>query len=187
MIDSMVDSLIGSASQKRVHSKSQKRDRSKSQNWEYYRFWNYPKIGYITALNYNAGTYPLDRLVKEAREEHEEALKQYEVSSLVRDSSEKALKDKLKDAGKKGDEDKQNQIANQLLELQEADSGAPILKRYKTNDASPEALAELEKHNPNGILVCRDELVGLLSSLDKNDSDSGRAFYLEGWNGNKPY
>lgn len=136
---------------------------------------------------FNAGTYPLDRLVKEAREEHEEALKQYEVSSLVRDSSEKALKDKLKDAGKKGDEDKQNQIANQLLELQEADSGAPILKRYKTNDASPEALAELEKHNPNGILVCRDELVGLLSSLDKNDSDSGRAFYLEGWNGNKPY
>ncbi len=63
MIDSMVDSLIGSASQKRDRSKSQKRDRSKSQkrdrsksqNWEYYRFWNYPKIGYITALNYNAG------------------------------------------------------------------------------------------------------------------------------------
>ena len=51
MIDSMVDSLIGSASQKRVHSKSQKRDRSKSQNWEYYRFWNYPKIGYITAFS----------------------------------------------------------------------------------------------------------------------------------------
>lgn len=136
---------------------------------------------------FNAGTYPLDRLVKEAREEHVEALKQYEVSSLVRDSNEKALKDKLKEASKKTDVEKQKQIASQLLELQESDSGAPILKRYKTNDASPEALAELEKRNPNGILVCRDELVGLLSSLDRNDSDSGRAFYLEGWNGNKPY
>ena len=40
MIGSMVDSLIGSASQKRVHSKSQ--------NWEYYRFRNDTNIGYIT-------------------------------------------------------------------------------------------------------------------------------------------
>ena len=45
MIDSMVDSLIGSASQKRVHSKSQKRDRSKPQYWEYYRFRNDTNIG----------------------------------------------------------------------------------------------------------------------------------------------
>ncbi len=44
---SMVDSLIGSASQKRDRSKSQKRDRSKSQFWEYYRFRNHPNIGYI--------------------------------------------------------------------------------------------------------------------------------------------
>ncbi len=136
---------------------------------------------------FNAGTYALDRLVINARAEYDEALKEYEVSSLVKESSMKALKDKLKDAGKKGDEEKLNQIANELRELQDESIGEPILKRYKTNDASPEALAELEKLNPNGILVCRDELVGLLSSLDKNDSDSGRAFYLEGWNGNKPY
>ena len=42
MIDSMVDSLIGSASQKRDHSKSQ--------NWEYYRFRNDTNIGYILNL-----------------------------------------------------------------------------------------------------------------------------------------
>ena len=51
MIDSMVDSLIGSASQKRVHSKSQKRDRSKPQYWEYYRFRNDTNIGYIPNLS----------------------------------------------------------------------------------------------------------------------------------------
>ncbi len=136
---------------------------------------------------FNAGTYALDRLVVNARKDYDEALKEYEISSLVKESSIKALKDKLKDAGKKADKEKQNQIASELRELQDEATGEPILKRYKTNDASPEALAELEKLNPNGILVCRDELVGLLSSLDKNDSDSGRAFYLEGWNGNKPY
>ncbi|OTG63403.1 hypothetical protein B9T29_04380 [Acinetobacter sp. ANC 3903] len=43
----MVDSLIGSASQKRVHSKSQKWDSSKPQYWEYYRFRNDTNIGYI--------------------------------------------------------------------------------------------------------------------------------------------
>jgi len=48
MIDSMVDSLIGSASQKRVHSKSQNWDRSKYRFWEYYRFRNDTNIGYIT-------------------------------------------------------------------------------------------------------------------------------------------
>lgn len=48
MIGSMVDSLIGSASQKRVHSKSQKRDSSKPQFWEYYRFRNDTNIVYIS-------------------------------------------------------------------------------------------------------------------------------------------
>ena len=48
MIDSMVDSLIGSASQKRDRSKSQNWDRSKYRFWEYSRFWNDTNIGYIT-------------------------------------------------------------------------------------------------------------------------------------------
>ncbi len=39
-MDLLIGSLIGSASQKRVHSKPQKRDRSKPQYWEYYRFRN---------------------------------------------------------------------------------------------------------------------------------------------------
>jgi len=40
MIDSMVDSLIGSAPQFWDHSKPQKRGHSKYQYWVYYRFWN---------------------------------------------------------------------------------------------------------------------------------------------------
>ena len=55
MIGSMVDSLIGSASQKRVHSKSQNWDRSKYRFWEYYRFWNNTNIGYIPNLHSSGG------------------------------------------------------------------------------------------------------------------------------------
>lgn len=47
LMDSLIGSLIDSASQKRVDSKSLKRDRSKSQYWEYYRFRNDTKNGQI--------------------------------------------------------------------------------------------------------------------------------------------
>ena len=48
MIDSLVDSLIGSAPRFWGHSKPQYWDRSKYRNWEYYRFRNDTNIGYIT-------------------------------------------------------------------------------------------------------------------------------------------
>lgn len=54
MMDSMVDSLIGSASQKRVHSKPQNWVHSKYQNWKYYRFRNDTQIGYITIYKIQA-------------------------------------------------------------------------------------------------------------------------------------
>ena len=50
MIDSMVDSLIGSAPQYWDRSKSRFWGHSKSQYWEYYRFRNDTNIGYITNL-----------------------------------------------------------------------------------------------------------------------------------------
>lgn len=68
-----------------------------------------------------------------------------------------------------------------------ADNEAIPEKRYLTNDTSPEALTDLEINNPNGIIIIRDELIGLLSSLTRNGEDTGRAFYLEGWNGTGSY
>ena len=59
--------------------------------------------------------------------------------------------------------------------------------RYRTNDTSYEALAELIAHNPTGILVERDELVSLLRHLDRNDQAVARGFFLSGWSGTQPY
>lgn len=59
----------------------------------------------------------------------------------------------------------------------------PIWKRYKTNDATIEKLSELLAENPRGLLLYRDELVGLLSGWDREGREGDRAFFLEAWNG----
>jgi hypothetical protein len=60
-------------------------------------------------------------------------------------------------------------------------------RRFKTNDSTVEKLGELLNDNPRGILVFRDELIGLLFSLDREDRQSDRSFYLEGWNGSQGF
>ena len=59
----------------------------------------------------------------------------------------------------------------------------PILRRYRTNDPTVEKLGELLKENPRGLLIFRDELIGFLAGLDREDRKSDRGFYLEAWNG----
>jgi len=55
--------------------------------------------------------------------------------------------------------------------------------RLMTTDSTVEALAEVLRDNPQGIGVYRDELVGLLRSLDREGQEGARGFYLQGWNG----
>ncbi|PJI32490.1 YfjI family protein [Acinetobacter pseudolwoffii] len=75
------------------------------------------------------------------------------------------------------DANKKNEVANKE-EIPE--------KRYQTDDTTIEALSDLEVNNPNGILVFRDELVGLFAFLEK-DGGLGKPFFLEGWNGTGSY
>ena len=60
----------------------------------------------------------------------------------------------------------------------------PTRRRYLVNDSSVEKLGELLNENPNGLLVFRDELLGLLYSLERDGQEGARQFYLETWNGN---
>ncbi len=59
----------------------------------------------------------------------------------------------------------------------------PIWNRYKTNDPTIEKLSELLADNPRGLLLYRDELIGMLTSWEKKGRESDRAFFLEAWNG----
>ena len=63
----------------------------------------------------------------------------------------------------------------------------PVWRRYKTNDATVEKMGELQATNPRGLMLFRDELVGLFATWDKDGHESDRAFFLESWNGDKPY
>ena len=140
---------------------------------------------------FNAGMKPLDALAFAAQERFAEETAAYELlkkQAKLLDTSEdkarKALIDKIMKA------EGREAAAAKLEELekadQEADPPPPVLKRYKTNDSTVEALAVLEQGNPNGILVCRDELTGLLAKLDQEGNTDERTFYLEGWNGDAP-
>jgi hypothetical protein len=59
--------------------------------------------------------------------------------------------------------------------------------RYRTNDSSYEALGELLRDNPAGLLLERDELISLLKHLDTEQQCVARGFYLSGWSGTQPY
>lgn len=60
----------------------------------------------------------------------------------------------------------------------------PLQSRFRTNDATVEALHEILSANSRGVLIFRDELVGLLKGWEKQGHEQDRAFYLEAWNGN---
>jgi putative DNA primase/helicase len=63
----------------------------------------------------------------------------------------------------------------------------PVPVRYRTNDSSYEALGELLRNNPSGILIERDELVSLLKHLDREEQVVARGFFLSGWDGKQRY
>jgi putative DNA primase/helicase len=65
--------------------------------------------------------------------------------------------------------------------------GEPNARRYVVNDCSVEALGVILQGNPNGTLAYRDELIGLLKSLDKEGNEGARGFFLSAWSGTDSY
>lgn len=69
-------------------------------------------------------------------------------------------------------------------------SGTPIeptMRSYVENDATVEALGVILHANPWGLMTYRDELYGLLTSLDKPGQEGSRGFYLQAYDGNQGY
>ena len=66
------------------------------------------------------------------------------------------------------------------LDLELDEPQEPVRVRYRTNDTSYESLGELLISNPAGMLVERDELVSLLSHLDRDDQAVARGFTCRG-------
>ncbi len=134
-----------------------------------------------------AALKPLDRLITQALTAHQANLEAFEAEKTVfeakRDAIESRIKAAAKDA-KKGDLD---DLAKELQSHRQQAPDAPALRRYKSNDTTIEKLGELLRDNPAGLLVLRDELVGLIASWDREGREGERAFYLEAWNGNAAF
>lgn len=125
---------------------------------------------------------PIQQMEELARQEHQEALKDYTVKQIVAEQSKRVAKEKIQAALKKGED--AEAVARQSIEGM---ADEPIRRRRLANDSTVEKLGELLNQNPNGLLVFRDELIGLIKSLDKDGQEGARAFYLEAWNGDSRF
>jgi hypothetical protein len=124
---------------------------------------------------------PLKRLEEKARAvfEKEKQLHEQEMEShlVVKD----AIKKKLGKAAYAGNSLQADMIKQELNGLKVPK--APVYKRYQTNDATIEKMQELLSQNPKGLLLFRDELIGLWATWEKEGHEADRSFYLEAWNG----
>lgn len=125
----------------------------------------------------------LDRLEAKEVDLLEERLKEFEAELAQYEVLQGAAKANMKKAasGNKTDQLKMSAAMDDLQALDEPQRPHP--RRYKSNDATVEKLGDILSRNQTGILVFRDELMGLLSSWDKEGREGDRAFYLEGANG----
>lgn len=70
-----------------------------------------------------------------------------------------------------------------MADFLDLDAGAIAARRYIINDSTIEKIVELLAENPNGLLLYRDELMGLIRSFDRDGRQQDRQFFLEAWNG----
>jgi hypothetical protein len=136
---------------------------------------------------WSSGMAPLDRLIAKALAAHRVALADHEIAKTVFTAQKEAIEGHIKEAARKPGKGDPTAIAQELRAHKEQAREAPTLKRYKTNDCTVEKLGELLQENPAGVLVLRDELVGLLAMWEREGREGERAFFLEGWNGNQSF
>lgn len=132
--------------------------------------------GINTALKF------LDRLEAKEAERQAERMKVYEAEMAAFDARQAAIQSVMKKAATgKGDGLKMDCAVADLQALTAPEK--PPQRRFKTNDATVAKIGDILVGSPAGLMVFRDELMGLLASWEKEGNEGDRAFYLEGFNG----
>ena len=138
----------------------------------------------------SSGLKPLDRLIALAMREHQADIASYEAAKMMHEAQAEAMQANIKKAAKSSNGTIGSTLSGHVADFQAhkaAEPEAPTLRRYKSNDSTIEKLGELLRANPAGLLVLRDELVGLIASWDREGREGERAFYLEAWNGTESF
>jgi len=123
----------------------------------------------------------LARLELAEKGKFEEETQKRLAEQLVDKAEESAASRAIKDAVAEGNREDARRIASEHVKKAQP---RPVRRRYLVHDATVEKLGELLNESPNGFLCFRDELMGLLRSMEKEGHECDRAFYLEAWNGN---
>ena len=131
---------------------------------------------------------PLLRLEAEAIEAHGKERMYFEAESEMKKAERDGIRKEMSHLVKKrsADSDAKEMLKHKYVNLGEAD-GEPILRRYRTNNTTPESLNILLEQNPRGVLVFCDELMNLIGGWEKEGRETERGFYLEAWNGKQSY
>ena len=120
------------------------------------------------------------RLIAQAVEGYEKALEAWRKEFRKYELRREALAAKEKKDARKALEDGTD------FDIADSDEKPPVpptIRRYATNDATYEKLADLHAINPNGLMVHQDEMIALMRKLDNPDNANWRAFALTGWGG----
>ncbi|MBK6321281.1 DUF3987 domain-containing protein [Candidatus Aalborgicola defluviihabitans] len=126
---------------------------------------------------------PLKRIEAKKREAYQAQCGEWEVSQRLRKLQDAASETRAKATLKKSND---VEAARELLRAADLEP-EPIPERLIVNDTTIEALGEIMRVNPWGLLVERDEIYGLLKSMDREGKEGDRAFYLTAYDGDKSY
>jgi putative DNA primase/helicase len=134
--------------------------------------------GFMKSPILRAMTAPLAHIEEMWRAEYESSSGDYEVEKEKAELRFQAWRERFKAAEKQG-KTPPTQPDNTLKE--------PTLRRLLLTDATFEALHEILSKNPAGVLVTRDELTSLISTLDRPGREGERGFFLQSWNGDSGF
>ena len=122
---------------------------------------------------------PIRRLSDVAYGRYRKEVEKYEGDIEIHSLKRKTLKASIEKSMRAGKDARA--LEQNLKKL--APPREPQRRRYTINDVTVEALGEVLKANPNGLLLERDELMGWLKSLERLGQEGSRAFFLEAWGG----
>ena len=125
---------------------------------------------------------PLQPLITDARIAYEQQRAAHRFRHAEHRARQQALTRRLREALQHEESTDELRYAFDVPE-----PATPRERRYLVNDATVEKLGELLNHNPNGLLLFRDEISGFLRLMDRPGHENDRSFYCEAWNGGGAY
>lgn len=121
---------------------------------------------------------PLKRMEAESVRRHDEAEHERKAAALkakmIRDAA-------AKEAAKAVREKKEKDFDFAALLPESGEDEETPLRRFIVNDCSLEALGEVMKSNPFGVMLYQDELAGALAMLERDGNQCLRAMLLQSW------